>query len=77
MPMAGAGEWDRVLRINARGRLGIQLAGVVRPRGVALGVASDLAATNVIPCNTKSLAIEIPKWANWKNVTARSKSKGS
>jgi hypothetical protein len=77
MPTAGAGEWGRVLRINARGRLDIQLAGFSRPRGVALGVASDLAATNVIPCDAKGLELVIPKWANWKNVTGRSKGKGS
>jgi hypothetical protein len=77
MPMAGAAEWGWVLRINARGRLGIQLAGFSRPRGVALGVVSDIAATNVIPGYAKGLRFVIPKWANWKNVTARSKSKGS
>jgi hypothetical protein len=77
MPMAGAGEWDRVLRINARGRLAIQLGGFSRPSGVALGVVSDMAVTNVIPGYAKGLRFVILKWANWKNVTARSKGKGS
>jgi hypothetical protein len=49
MPMAGAAEWGWVLRINARDRLDIQLAGFPGPLGVALGVVSDIAATNVIP----------------------------
>jgi hypothetical protein len=65
------------LRINARGRLGIQLAGFSRPSGVALGVVSDLAATNVIPCDTKGVSFVIPKWANWKHAKVRSKGKGS
>ena len=77
MPMAGAAEWGWVLRINARGRLDIQLAGFPGPLGAALGVVSDIAATNVIPGYAKGVRFVILKWANWKNVTARSKSKGS
>ncbi len=65
------------MRITARGRLDIQLGGFSRPSGVALGVVSDMAATNVIPCYAKGLRFVIPKWANLKNVTARSKGKGS
>jgi hypothetical protein len=76
MPMAGAAEWGWVLRINARGRLDIQLAGFPGPLGVALGIVSDIAATNVIPGYAKGVRFVILKWANWKNVTARSKSKG-
>ena len=74
---AHAGEWGRILRVTNRNTLDIQLAGFSRPRGVALGVVSDIATTNVIPGYAKGLRFVIPKWANWKNVTARSKSKGS
>jgi hypothetical protein len=75
-PTASAGEWGRVLRLNARGRLDIQLAGFSRPRGVALAVVSDIAPINVIPCDNKGLAILMPKWSNWKDVKAKDKAKG-
>ena len=65
-PTAQAGEWGRIRRITERGALDIVLAGYSRPRGVALAMASDIPATNVIPCDHRGLALELPKWSNWR-----------
>ena len=66
MPMAGAGEWGWVLRINARGRLGIQLAGFSRPRGVAMALVSDFPAINVVPCDGRGLPTDGKHWGSWE-----------
>jgi hypothetical protein len=66
-PTALAGEWGRIRRITDRGGLEIVLAGYSRPRGVALAMVSDFPATNVIPCDHRGLALELPKWSNWRN----------
>jgi hypothetical protein len=65
-PTALAGEWGKILRITERGSLDIVLAGYSRPRGVTLAMASDIPATNVIPCDHRGLALELPKWSNWR-----------
>jgi hypothetical protein len=65
-PTAQAGEWGRIRRISAKGALEIELAGYSRPRGVALALVSDFPATNVIPCDHRGVALELPKFANWR-----------
>jgi hypothetical protein len=65
-PTALAGEWGRIRRITERGGMEIVLAGYSRPRGVALAMASDIPATNVIPCDHRGLALELPQWSNWR-----------
>jgi len=65
-PTAQAGEWGRIRRISARGALEIELAGYSRPRGVAMALVSDFPATNVIPCDHRGVALESPKFANWR-----------
>jgi hypothetical protein len=66
-PIAQAGEWGKIRSITERGGLDIVLAGYSRPRGVALAMVSDFPATNVIPCDHRGLALELPKWSNWRN----------
>lgn len=66
MPTAQAGEWGKIRRISDRGTLDIVLAGYSRPRGVALALVSDFPATNVIPCDHRGVALELPKFANWR-----------
>jgi hypothetical protein len=66
-PTAQAGEWGKIRRITDRGGLDIVLAGYSRPRGVALAMVSDFPATNVTPCDHRGLALELPKWSNWRN----------
>jgi hypothetical protein len=46
------------------------LAGYSRPRGVALAMVSDFPATNVIPCDHRGLALDLPNWSNWKEAKA-------
>jgi|GEM_PF-1053942 len=65
-PVAQAGEWGRVRRISAKGTLDIELAGYSRPRGVALSMASDIPQTNVIPCDRRGVALELPHEAHWR-----------
>jgi len=65
-PTALAGEWGRIRRITERGRLDILLAGYSRPRGVAMALVSNIAATNVIPCDHRGLALDLPNWSNWR-----------
>ena len=65
-PTAQAGEWGRIRSISAKGALDIELAGYSRPRGVALALVSDFPATNVIPCDHRGVALELPKFANWR-----------
>jgi hypothetical protein len=65
-PTAQAGEWGKIRSITERGGLEIVLAGYSRPRGVALAMVSDFPATNVIPCDQRGLALDLPKWANWR-----------
>jgi hypothetical protein len=69
-PTALAGEWGRIRRITDRGGLEIVLAGYSRPRGVSLAMVSDFPATNVIPCDHRGLALELPKWSNWREAKA-------
>ena len=69
-PTAQAGEWGKIRRITDRGGLDIVLAGYSRPRGVALAMVSDFPATNVIPCDHHGLALELPKWSNWRQDAA-------
>ncbi|MFM7781277.1 MAG: hypothetical protein ACKPB8_21370, partial [Alphaproteobacteria bacterium] len=66
MPTADAGEWGRIRRITERGTLDIELAGYSRPRGVFMGMVSDIPATNVIPCDHRGVALELPNFANWR-----------
>lgn len=63
---AEAGEWGRIRRITERGALDIVLAGYSRPRGVALSMVSDIPVTNVVPCDHRGVALELPKWSNWR-----------
>jgi hypothetical protein len=65
-PTAQAGEWGKIRSITERGGLEIVLAGYSRPRGVALAMVSDFPATNVIPCDHRGLALDLPKWSNWR-----------
>jgi hypothetical protein len=65
-PTALAGEWGRIRRITERGGLDILLAGYSRPRGVAMAMVSNIAATNVIPCDHRGLALDLPNWSNWR-----------
>jgi len=65
-PTAQAGEWGRIRRITERGALDIVLAGYSRPRGVALSMVSDIPVTNVVPCDHRGVALELPKWSNWR-----------
>ena len=65
-PTAHAGEWGRILRITERGALDIELAGYSRPRGVFMSMVRDIPATNVIPCDHRGVALELPKFANWR-----------
>jgi hypothetical protein len=67
-PTAQAGEWGKIRRISDRGTLDIVLAGYSRPRGVALALVSDFPAINVIPCDHRGVALELPKWSNWRKV---------
>ena len=69
-PTALAGEWGRIRRITDRGGLEIVLAGYSRPRGVALALVSDFPATNVIPCDHRGVALELPSWSNWRKIEA-------
>jgi len=69
-PTAQAGEWGKIRRITDRGDLEIVLAGYSRPRGVALAMVSDFPATNVIPCDHRGLALELPNWSNWREAKA-------
>lgn len=66
-PSAQAGEWGKIRRITERGSLDILLAGYSRPRGVTLAMVSDFPAINVIPRDHRGLALELPKWSNWRN----------
>ena len=66
VPTAQAGEWGKIRSISDRGRLDIVLAGFSRPRGVALAMVTDIPATNVIPCDRRGVALELPKWSNWR-----------
>lgn len=66
-PTAMAGEWGKIRRITERGALDIELAGYSRPRGVALALVRDFPASYVIPCDHRGLALELPKWANWRD----------
>ncbi len=65
-PTAHAGEWGKIRRITERGGLDIVLAGYSRPRGVTLALVSDFPPTNVIPCDHRGVALELPKWSNWR-----------
>jgi len=65
-PTAHAGEWGKIHRITERGGLDIVLAGYSRPRGVTLALVSDFPPTNVIPCDHRGVALELPKWSNWR-----------
>lgn len=65
-PTAEAGEWGKIRRITERGALDIVLAGYSRPRGVALSMVSDIPVTNVVPCDHRGVALELPKWSNWR-----------
>jgi hypothetical protein len=65
-PTAQAGEWGKIRSISDKGRLDILLAGFSRPRGVALAMVTDIPATNVIPCDHRGVALELPKFANWR-----------
>ena len=71
-PSAQAEEWGRILRISRGGALDIVLAGYSRPRGVALSNVNGIPATNVVPCDHRGVALELPKFANWRNVNASS-----
>ncbi len=66
VPTAQAGEWGKIRSISDKGRLDIMLAGFSRPRGVALAMVTDVPATNVIPCDRRGVALELPKWSNWR-----------
>ena len=66
-PSAQAGEWEKSRRITERGSLDIVFAGYSRPRGATLDMVSDFPAINVIPCDHRGLALELPKWSNWRN----------
>jgi hypothetical protein len=70
VPTAQAGEWGKIRSISDKGRLDIMLAGFSRPRGVALAMVTDVPATNVIPCDRRGVALELPKWSNWRKVDA-------
>lgn len=65
-PTAQAGEWGKIRSISDKGRLDIVLAGFSRPRGVALAMVTDIPVTNVIPCDHRGVALELPNWANWR-----------
>ncbi|MFN9335045.1 MAG: hypothetical protein ACK53U_10225 [Alphaproteobacteria bacterium] len=65
-PTAHAGEWGKIRRITERGGLDIVLAGYSRPRGVTLALVSDFPPTHVIPCDHRGVALELPKWSNWR-----------
>ena len=65
-PTAQAGEWGKIRSISDKGRLDILLAGFSRPRGVALAMVTDIPATNVVPCDHRGVALELPKWSNWR-----------
>lgn len=69
-PTAQAGEWGKIRSISDKGRLDILLAGFSRPRGVALAMVTDIPATNVIPCDHRGVALELPKWSNWRQGAA-------
>jgi hypothetical protein len=70
VPTAQAGEWGKIRSISDKGRLDILLAGFSRPRGVALAMVTDIPATNVIPCDHRGVALELPKFANWRKGSA-------
>jgi hypothetical protein len=70
LPTAQAGEWRKIRRITEKSSLDIMLAGYSRPRGVALALVSDFPATNVIPCDHRGVALELPSWSNWKKIEA-------
>ena len=65
-PVAKAGEWGRVRSISAKVTLEIELAGYSRPKGVALSMISDIPQTNVIPCDQRGVALELPGEADWR-----------
>jgi hypothetical protein len=65
-PTAHAGEWGRIRRITERGALDIELAGYSRPRGVFMSMVRDIPATNVIPCDHRGVALELPRSENWR-----------
>lgn len=65
-PTAQAGEWGKIRRITERGTLDIVLAGYSRPRGVTLSMVSDVSAINVVPCDHRGVALELPNWSNWR-----------
>lgn len=69
-PIATAvkGDWGQILRFNKRGRVDIQLAGYCRPRSAAMGTVCDIQPSDVIPCDTKGLPLELQKWKNWLEV---------
>jgi hypothetical protein len=69
-PTAQAGEWGKIRNISDKGRLDILLAGFSRPGGVALAMVTDIPATNVIPCDHRGVALELPKWSNWRKAEA-------
>lgn len=69
-PSAQAGEWGRIRRIDAKGALEIELAGYSRPRGAALAQVSDFPATNVIPCDHRGVAVELPRKQEWRRNAA-------
>lgn len=69
-PVAQAGEWGRVRRISAKGALDIELARYSRPRGVALSMVSDIPQTNVIPCDQRGVALELPHKGHWRQSEA-------
>jgi len=69
-PTAQAGEWGRIRHITDRGGLEIVLTGYSRPRGVALAMVRDFPATNVIPCDHRGLALDLPNWSNWREAKA-------
>lgn len=69
-PVARAGEWGRVRRISAKGALDIELAGYSRPRGVALSMVNDIPQTNVIPCDQRGVALELPHESRWRQSEA-------
>ena len=69
-PAAQAGEWGKIRQVTGRGTLDIVLAGYSRPRGVALSMVSDIPVTNVVPCDHRGVALELPKFANWRKADA-------
>ncbi|MCA3275756.1 MAG: hypothetical protein ING09_08205 [Roseomonas sp.] len=48
----------------------MELAGYSRPRGVALSMVSDIPQTNVIPCDERGVALELPQESRWRQSEA-------